>query len=150
MKKITLYILLLAAAVLAPLQGMDVGKLQPVGLVQLYKEGKTVVIVTDTGDSGRGDTVEAAFKNLEDTTPGVIFLDTADYLLISKDAVGEVENLSSWLKTSVRVCYAEKDIGTTEAMEYLVVHHPQVRLKARESLADAETLTKDNERLILK
>ena len=150
MKKVALYILLLAAAVLAPLRGMDVGKLQPVGLVQLYKEGETVVIVTDTGDSGRGNNVEAAFENLEDTTPGVIFLDTADYLLISKDAVGEVEKLSSRLKASVRLCYAEKDIEAAEAMEYLAVHRPQVLLKESERLADAETLMMDNERLVLK
>ena len=51
MKRVVIYILALAAALLVPLRGTDVGKLQPVGLVQLYKEGETVVIVTDTGDS---------------------------------------------------------------------------------------------------
>ena len=73
MKRIMVYIAALAASLLLPMRGMDVGKLQPVGLIQLYIEDETVFIVTDTGDSGCGKTVEAAFENLEQTTSGVIF-----------------------------------------------------------------------------
>ena len=49
MKRIVVYILSLAAAMMVPLEGTDVGKLHPVELVQIYKEGDLVVIVTDTG-----------------------------------------------------------------------------------------------------
>lgn len=150
MKRIFIYIALLAAALMMPLRGTDVGKLQPVGLIQLYMEEDTVVIVTDTGDSGRGTTVDAAFKNLEETTSGIVFLDTADFLLVSKDAVNEVRSLEGYLKPSVRVCIAESDIDPVMAAEYLAVHRPAVRLREQEGFLQAEMLMKENGRLIMK
>lgn len=149
MKRIVIYILALAAALLVPLRGTDVGKLQPVGLVQLYKEDKTVVIVTDTGDSGRGDTAKAAFENLEATTSGIIFLDTADYLLISKSAIDEIVGLKAYLKPSVRVCLAEADIDPVQAAEYLAVHRPVIKLKDHSDLVNSGTLSMENGRLIM-
>lgn len=150
MKRILIYIAALAAALLVPIEGTDVGELQPVGVIQLYKEEDTVVIVTDTGDSGRGKTVEAAFENLEETTAGIIFLDTADYLLLSEGATVEAMELEGYLKPSVRVCMAEKEIDPAQAAEYLAVHRPAVRLKERGALLNAGKLTMENDRLIMK
>lgn len=150
MKRIAIYIALLAASILLPSRGMDVGKLKPVGLVQLYKEGGTVFILTDTGDSGEGETVEAAFENLEKTTSGVIFLDTADYLLISKSAMYEIETIKQYLKPAIDVCVANQGIDLVKAAEYLAVHHPRVELKDKNVLKAAQTLVMENNRLILK
>ena len=41
MKKIILYSLLLGAALLLPVQGVDVGKLLPVELISFSREGDT-------------------------------------------------------------------------------------------------------------
>ena len=150
MKRILIYIAALTAALLVPQRGTDIGKLQPVGVVQLYREGASVVIVTDTGDSGTGKTVQEAFRNLEETTAGVIFLDTADYLLLSKSAVEEAPSLETYLKQSIRVCFAEAEISPAEAAEYLPMHRPNIRLRERESLANAETLAQENGRLVLR
>lgn len=149
MKRLLFYIAVLGAALLVPLRGTDVGKLQPVGLVQLYKEENMVFVVTDTGDSGCGSTVDEAFKNLEDTTSGVVFLDTADFLLVSKNAIREIGELERYLKKSVRVCFAEADIDTTEAAEYLNVHRPSVQLREGSGILNAQTLRKENGRLIM-
>lgn len=147
MKRIVVYILSLAVAMMVPLEGTDVGKLQPVELVQIYKEGDMVVIVTDTGNSGRGGGVEAAFKNLEETTAGIIFLDTADYLLVSESAITEASVLQNYLKSDVRVCKAEKGIDLVQAAEFLAVHPPHVKLKEYDSLLNAGTLEQENGRL---
>lgn len=150
MKRILIYALVLSAALLVPLRGTDVGKLQPVGLIQLYKEGETVVIVTDSGDSGTGSSVQAAFEDLEQTTSGVIFLDTADYLLLSRDAVSGARELEAYLKPSIRVCFAQKNIDPQQAAAYLAVHSPAVKLKDRSDLHDAPELAQENGRLELK
>lgn len=150
MKRIGIYIALLAAAMLFPVKGMDVGKLKPVGLIQLYKEGETVFLVTDTGDSGRGETVDSAFKNLEETTAGVIFLDTADYLLLSRTAVKEVGKIVEYLKPSIRVCLADKGIDPTQAAAYLAVHKPALKLKHYGKQENLQVLVETNDRLILK
>lgn len=150
MKRIIIYAVILAASLMAPIKGTDVGELKPVEAVQLYKMGQTVVIATDTGDSGRGTTVEAAFENLEETTSGNIFLDTADYLLLSAGAMKEAEELRGYLKKSTRVCIAEMNIDTAEAAEYLKVHRPETVLRDLKNLQIAEVLTMDNGRLIMK
>ena len=147
MKRIVVYILALAAAMMVPVERTDVGKLQPVELVQIYKESEQVIIVTDTGDSGQGNGVEAAFKDLKETTAGIIFLDTADYLLVSESAIAEVPALREYLKSDVRVCKAEKGIDLVQAAEFLTVHPPSVKLKEYDSLLNAGTLQRENGRL---
>ena len=149
MKRIVVYVAALIAALVVPLKGTDIGKLQPVALVQLYKEGETIFIVTDTGDSGIGDTVEAAFENLEETTSGIVFLDTADFLLVSKSATDAINTLGVYLKPSVRICYAEPDVDPVEAAKYLAVHKPMVRLKDSENHNNADVLSRENGRLIM-
>ena len=97
MKKILLYILLLGAALIIPVEGTDVGKLLPVELVQLDKMGDTVVISTDAGATGTGETVKAAIRDMEKTAAGIVFLDTADYLLVTESAMEEVESITEHL-----------------------------------------------------
>lgn len=150
MKRIVSYIVLLAAAFAVPLRGTDVGKLQPVGLIQLYKEGESVVIITDSGDSGIGETVQAAFENLEETTAGVIFLDTADFLIMRPELLEAVSELEGYLKPSVRICFAKERIDPKQAAEYLAVNHTGIKLKDHKSLEHAPELIQENGRLRIK
>lgn len=150
MKRIAGYVLVLLVAVAAPMRGSDVGKLRPVGVIQIYKEGESLVIATDSGDSGIGATLQDAFENLEDTTPGVIFLDTADHLLISWEAVPEIKELQRYLKPSICVCIARQQIDLNLAAEYLQVHHPGIKLKDDRSLKTAPELIQENGRLRIK
>ncbi len=150
MKRIAGYILALAAAVAVPMRGTDVGKLQPVGLIQIYKEGESLVIITDSGDSGVGTTIQEAFENLEDTTPGVIFLDTADFLLVSREVGSQIKEVEGYLKPSVRICVAQERVDPKQASEYLSVHHPGVKLKDEPSLEIAPELVQENGRSKIK
>ena len=83
------WLLWAALAVIALAAGLgdrtDIGKLQPVALLQLSREARTLVIETDTGDMGQGETLEEAFEDLKQSTPAAIFLETADYLLVTED-----------------------------------------------------------------
>ena len=48
MKRVIIYIGILAALIAAPVEQMEVGKLVPVQVVSVYKEGNAYVLETDT------------------------------------------------------------------------------------------------------
>ncbi len=120
MRKILSVIILLLALV-APVKKLDVAKLQPVETVVIYLKDGAVVLGTDTGDVGQGSTAVEALKNLKGRASSVIYLDTAEYLLIGQNAQNEAEELRPYLKNSVRVGnYNGGDIN--EETAYWEVH----------------------------
>ena len=150
MKKLLLYILLLGAALILPLEGMDVGRLLPVELVQLDKMGDTVVISTDAGTTGTGKTVKAAIRDMEKTAAGIVFLDTADYLLVTESAMEEVESIKEHLKPSVRVCIQHVEMNLKDAAAYLSVHKPEHQLRSCQDPQSLQILTEESGKVILK
>ena len=102
MRKI-LYVVILGLLFLAPVKRLDIANLQPVQTVAIYTEPGAVVLQTDTHSLGRGASVAEAVANLEENTPGVIYLDTAEYLLVSKDAESYVDALREYLNPDVKV-----------------------------------------------
>lgn len=149
MKRVILYIVILAALPLLPLRKTEIGKLQPVELISVDVEHGRVVIQTDTQDIGVGRTVEEAIENLKKTTSGIVFLDTADYLLVTKRASNTVPELSGYLKESVRICTAEVGVDPEKATEYLKIHPPKEKLKDFFGTEMSEFLREENGRLIL-
>ena len=150
MKKLLLYILLLGAALILPVEGTDVGKLLPVELVQLDKMGDTVVISTDAGATGTGETVKAAIRDMEKTAAGIVFLDTADYLLVTESAMEEVESIKEHLKPSVRVCIQHVEMNLKDAAAYLSVHRPEHQLRSCQDPQSLQILTEESGKVILK
>ena len=150
MKKILLYILLLGAALILPVEGTDVGKLLPVELVQLDKMGDTVVISTDAGATGTGETVKAAIRDMEKTAAGIVFLDTADYLLVTELAMEEVKSIKEHLKPSVRVCIQHVEMNLKDAAAYLSVHRPEHQLRSCQDPQSLQILTEESGKVILK
>ena len=119
--RILLYVLILAALFFAPVERLDVAKLEPVQAVAVYKENGLVVLETDTEDKGRGKTAEEALENMTQNTPSVIYLDTAEYLLVAEEAKGDAEALRQYLRPSVKV--ADYFGGSVkEAAKYVAVH----------------------------
>ena len=118
MRKV-IYIVILSLLFLAPVKRLDVANLQPVQTVAIYTEPGAVVLETDTHNIGRGATVADAVANLEKNTPGVIYLDTAEYLLISKDAYNYVDSLRDYLRPTVRISDWNHGIGVDVAAKYL-------------------------------
>ena len=86
MKRILLYLGILAAVCWAGKPGTDIGMLIPVETVFIQKLENEIVIETDSGDRGAGATMKQAAEDLKEKADGVIYLDTADYLILNREA----------------------------------------------------------------
>lgn len=127
--RILLYIVILALLFLAPVQRLDVAKLEPVQTVAVSMEDGTVILETDTDNTGRGVDAAEALQNLEDTTPGVIYLDTAEYLLVTEAALDCVDTLRSSLSSSVRVSLWDGEGSVKTAAKYLGIRKDLPKLR---------------------
>lgn len=124
-----LYIIILALLLFAPVESLDVAKLEPVQTVALYTDGSAIVLKTDTDNKGRGVTVDGAYADLEEKTPGVIYLDTAEYLLVTHDAAIHVDVLRKYLHSSVEICFWDGEGSITDAAQYLSVREDLPKLR---------------------
>lgn len=128
--RMALYIVILSLLLFVPVERLDVARLEPVQTVAIYTEPGAVHLETDTGNAGRGDNVDAALEDLEETTPGVIYLDTAEYLLVSKDAVSHVNDLRQYLSPRVKVSMWDGDGSIADAAKYLGIRDDLPELRA--------------------
>ena len=146
--RIAVYGVLIAAALMIPTKPLELGKLKPVEVIQIDHQGDLIQIKTDTGDSGQGKTVELAIRDLQETTAGTVYLDTAEYVLVPKDESG-VEQMSPYLKNGVRLCQWEGEIKLDEVAEYLDVHNPKMKLKGYRLGMELEVLKAEKGRIRL-
>jgi len=128
-KRIVLYIGMIALVFAAPVEHLNVGELIPVQVVAISQENGWTVIETDTGDKGIGANAQKALKNLKDTASGKIYLDTAEYLLLGRDTANAAEDLRGELKPSVKLCETAKPLDLEETAKFLNNHGKLPRLK---------------------
>ncbi len=124
-----LYVIILSLLLFAPLERLDVAKLLPIRAVAVYMEDGAVVLETDTENLGRGETAGKALEKLKNETPAVVYLDTAEYLLVTEDAVAQVQELRKYLKPSVKVCVCDAAGRVKDAAEYLEIHGNLTKLR---------------------
>ena len=117
-------------------QGTDIGTLRPVEVVQLTEERGVLILKTDTGDYGWGLTVEQAVRKLKETTPGEIYLDTADFLLLKEGMDEYIPELRNHLQKNTRVVYAGESVNLQDAVAYLRIHRPETMIKSLENPAE--------------
>lgn len=145
--------LLMLGALLAlsalPSQGTELGELHPVSLLVVRAEGRTIRLSTDTMDYGEGETLDAALRNLEDTTSGHLFLDTAENLILTEQTRYLLPQLKKLLRPGVRVCVTESEINQETAPEYLRTHIPKYQLSEAEESTPLQKLTYSEERYFL-
>ena len=108
--------------------GTDIGQLQPVEVVQLYEKNGLLILKTDTGDMGWGLTVDEAVRKLKETTPGQIYLDTADYLLIEEGVEASIPALRPYLKRRTTMAFGPEGVDLQETAAYLRVHRPSEKV----------------------
>lgn len=135
MKRILPPVLLLATAALLfalPYKSRDVGELLPVETAMLSMEGHTVVLETDLGLTGRGESLEEAVTELKEKAPGGLFLDTGNFVLLRPSAMPLLPELeeAEFLRDSCVLCLAEGNMDLTQAGDYLRAHKPGVNLGA--------------------
>lgn len=148
MKNIILYIGLLIMVLLVPVDGIDVADLQPVQTVVLYGKDGNITLATDTGDVGTGEDSLQALQELKASTPGIIYLDTADYLLVTEETLGELTALRDHLKASVEIYCFRGQIDPKAVSKYLSVHGNGPKLKEWNEAAPLPILTTENDRII--
>lgn len=146
--KILLYMVILIGVLLLPAQGTDVGKLIPVEVIAVSESGGVVTINTDTGDMGQGNGLEEAFEDMKRTAPGIIYLDTAEYLIL-EEGLEEMEALRGYLKGDIQVCYAREGLPLEGIANYLSVHKSDVKLKAVSNDSQIPTITEENGRYLM-
>lgn len=147
MKRIILYALILALVWIMPIERTDVAQLRPVEVIAIYKHADTVVMATDTEDIGVGADAASALENMRQTSPAVIYLDTAQYLLIARNAEGEAQFLCDTLKGSTKVCRISSDINLKDAGKYLPVHGNLPSLQEWKTGQHLPTLSTENGRI---
>lgn len=129
MKKVLLYIVLVASSFVLPLERADIAKLQPIEAIGIHDFGGQIIITTDTGDLGAGKNAAEALNDLIENTPGIVYLDTAEYLLVTESMTAEIKHLQNELKKSVKLCLWDGDEDLKCAVKYLSVHGKLPQLK---------------------
>mgnify|MGYP003299058783 CR=1 FL=1 len=129
MKRIILYIGIVAALFVAPTEQLEVGKLIPVEAAAVYKQNASYVIETNTQNKGIGKTAQEALQNLKDTAAGIIYLDTAKYLLLTEETQDAVEILRENLKPSTQLCKMKRPVPMKEVAKFLDAHDKLPKLK---------------------
>ena len=122
MKRILLYGIILIGALMIPVNRLDVEDLEPVQTVWLFREGDRIVLETDTEDKGVGDTLEAALGDLKENCVGIIYLDTARFLLVAENARDQLADVKAHLKDSVKACFWDGEGSVAEAGAYMSAH----------------------------
>ena len=110
-----------------PHPARDIAELKPVQAVYLYKDGENLCIETDTGDAGAGESLSEAAADLSARADGEIFLDTAEFLLLSPEVVISPD-FYTHLRPACKVCYTETVPDLAAAAEYLAAHPPEITL----------------------
>lgn len=122
MKRLALYALILAFVWIIPVECTDVAKLSPVEVIAVYQVKDAVELQTDTGDYGKGADALSALENMRQTSSKVIYLDTAQYLLIGQGAETVAEELRKELKGTVKLCSIKEQIQLADVSAYLEIH----------------------------
>lgn len=128
MKRWILYIAVVLLLTV-PFRGTDISKLAPVEVVWLAEESGQVLLMTDTGDTGKGADVQEALSDMKAAAKGTIFLDTADYLILQIGTEKFLNQVTDVLRPSCMVCRAKQVPDLKEAAAFFFAHEPGVTLR---------------------
>ena len=127
--RVVLYVLILTALCFAPLQSVEIAKLEPVQAVWLHAENGKMILETDTNSYGQGATVIDALADMKQNSSGVVYLDTAQYLFVSQSTEHAILSISPHIKSSVYLCSWEGQGSIQEAVKYADAHKIGIKLK---------------------
>lgn len=108
--------------------GTDISRLEPVELVWVSMDESGVEIKTDTDAAGYGKNLASAVEDLHATASAVVFLETAEYLLLSGSAEELLPELYQLLRPACRVCLTDGETDLEGAAAYLRAHPPEGKL----------------------
>ena len=132
MKKWLIYAVALVAVLFlgnSPFRGTDIAKLAPVEVVWMAQIGDMVYLETDTADVGRGIDVASALQDMKAKASGVVFLETANYLIVNQGDESLLDQMHSVLRPSCMICVSDKKPVLEDSAAFLSVHEPDVTLR---------------------
>ena len=133
MKRLLFWAAVAAAALsgLNPFQSHDVAQLLPVQALTVDMENGQVRL--DSGAAkGSGKDLDAALADLQQAAEGRVFLQTAEYVVLSPRALRLLPEVVQWqaLRPATAICAAESALPDAEsAAKYLQAHDPGVTLQ---------------------
>lgn len=136
MKKWLVYVLILAAVPVLSFGGFggrDVGKLQPVQAIMMQVENGKLRLLTDTDATGRGEDAQKAVEDMNRTADAWVYLDTADYLLLSEGTEAYLPQLQKYLRPSCCLCAVAGEIDLSRVGSFLELHQPKQTLSRYEA-----------------
>lgn len=130
MKRWLLPVALLAVVIFGEdlFRGTDVAKMEPVELVWLMPARGGIVIQTDTGSDGWGKSVIEAVEDLKQTATGEIFLETAEYVLLSSLDEEILPELMALFRPSCKVLTVYGEAKAEDMALFLRSHQNDVTL----------------------
>lgn len=128
MKRIVIYCAIMVLLYCLPVTGQDVADLEPIQAVWLTYAEDQLQLITDTGDIGTGVTVEEALADMQNKSLGIVYLDTAQYLLVSEKAENAIMQIKPYLKGKVKVCMWEGE-QVENAAKYMQAHKIGIQLR---------------------
>lgn len=118
-------IVLISAFGWLPFKGTDVATLEPAEILYVALDDG-VLVETDAGWYGKGSTVEKAVVDLKEASPGQVFLQTVDYLILQRDSLELLPALYPYLRSGCIICLTEEKPDLQKAGKYLRSHKPEV------------------------
>ena len=137
----------MTSALLAPVEKLDVAKLRPIEVIYVMQEKETVVLQTDTDDVGVGSDALDALENMKQISPAVIYLDTAQYLLIGPNGEAAAQQLRGILKDNIQLCKTQDQIDLQSVAKYLPVHGILPKFNQWENGGKLPVLRMENDRI---
>lgn len=129
MKRIMLYIIVLLLALCIPVDRTDISNLEPIQAVWINKENGNYIITTDTEDVGTGESIQRAIAEMKSKSEKIIYLDTAQYLLVNENCTVVINEISNDLKGKVRVGIWNGEGELARAARYMQTRRIGIKLK---------------------
>ena len=108
--------------------GSDVADLDPVRALYVDAVDGRVLVETDQGAWGSGETLEMALQDMDRSWASEVYLETSEFLVVSERTQGRVGELWRVLRPSCEVCVGVGELDLERAVEYLHRHRPEVTL----------------------
>lgn len=104
--------------------GVDIAALEPVEVMYVDSQNGSYCLFTDTDQQGCGKTADQAISRLKASASGEIYLETAQYLLLSPAAWESVERFAKYLRPDCAIALTVGLPDMETAAQFLNTHKP--------------------------
>ncbi len=133
MKKLVLWVLVIGAICIAdmlPFTGTDIAKLHPIEVLVVKRENAILSVSTDSGLTGFGTDVQQAISDLKLAAPGEVFMETANYVLLTSECTDAIDGLFAYIRPACQIYLFEGEGEWSNVAKYLESHPSDATLLA--------------------